>query len=66
MTYTDVAAQALREAARFYRLVGEQNPEVLDNLQRAALAFEAIAEQLDTDPNAMVAGEDDSPSHWTH
>jgi hypothetical protein len=56
MTYTEVAAQALREAARFYRLVGEQNPEVLDNLDTAAATFETIAEQLEVDPSATVLG----------
>lgn len=54
MTYADIAAQALREAARFYRLVGEQNPEVSENLTRAASAFEAIADQLDIDPEGAI------------
>ena len=54
MTYSEVAAQALREAARFYRIVGEQNPEVLDNLQQAASTFETIASQLEVDPDGPV------------
>ncbi|MBF0373031.1 MAG: hypothetical protein HQL38_00600 [Alphaproteobacteria bacterium] len=56
MTYADIAAQALREAAQFYRMVGEQNPEVNENLSRAATAFEAIADQLDIDPEAAIPG----------
>lgn len=57
MTYSEIAAQALREAAHFYRVVGEQNPHVDDNLQEAAEAFEAIARQLDLDPQATLPDE---------
>ncbi len=57
MTYSEIAAQALREAAQFYRVVGEQNPHVDENLQEAAAAFEAIASQLDLDPQALLPGD---------
>lgn len=54
MTYSDVAAQALREAARFYRMVGEQNPGVQDNLSQAAVTFETLADRLEDDPTGDV------------
>lgn len=59
MTYSEIGAEALREAARFYRMVADQNPELNDTLGRTANAFEEIARGLAEDPEGVVTGLDD-------
>ncbi|MPZ11643.1 MAG: hypothetical protein GEU89_15755 [Kiloniellaceae bacterium] len=49
-TNAEIAARLLRDAAGFFRSVGEQNPPLKDHMDHNAQAFEVIAERVEVDP----------------
>ncbi len=50
-----VAAQLLREAAEFYRTLGESSPELKDRMEEFGELYEQVAGLLDTDPTGTLA-----------
>lgn len=57
-TNAEVAARLLRDAAGFFRSVGEQNAPLKDHMENNAKAFEIMADRVETDPTgeAVVGG----------
>jgi hypothetical protein len=49
-THAQIAASLLRDAAAFFRNVGDQNPPIQEQMERNASAFEHVAELVETDP----------------
>ncbi len=53
-TNAQFAAQLLRNAAVFFRDVGEQNPTLKEQMDINAQSFEAVADLVENDPNGEV------------
>lgn len=50
-THAELAAKLLRDAAGFFKSVGEQNPAMTEQLELNANVFREIADLVETDPN---------------
>ena len=50
-THADLAAKLLRDAAFFFRNVGEQNPSLKAEMDDNADVYEQVASLVETDPN---------------
>ncbi len=50
MNNTEIAGKLLREAANFYRAVGQGNPDIKTQLEQSAVAYEHAADNLEIDP----------------
>lgn len=48
------AAQLLRNAATFFRDIGEQNPALKEQMDVNASSYEAVADLVETDPTGDV------------
>jgi hypothetical protein len=57
-TNAEVAAQLLREAAEFYRLLGGSSPEMKDRMEEFGVLYEQAAARLDLDPQGLLARTD--------
>ncbi|NVJ90376.1 MAG: hypothetical protein HWE34_01885 [Methylocystaceae bacterium] len=57
----ELAAKLLRAASNFFRAVGEQNPELKEQMATNADACDLIANRVEVDPLGVPA-EDDLPS----
>lgn len=53
----EIAAKLLRDAADFFRHVGDQNTPIKPQMDHNARAFETVADMVETDPT----GEFDTP-----
>jgi len=51
-TNAEIAAKLLRDAASFFRHVGNQNDPIKEQMDSNAQAYDAIAELVETDPTA--------------
>lgn len=51
-TNATIAAKLLRDAATFFRHVGEQNEPIREQMDSNAQAYEAVAELVESDPHA--------------
>ncbi|EWY37435.1 hypothetical protein N825_17650 [Skermanella stibiiresistens SB22] len=51
-TNAEIAAKLLRDAASFFRHVGDQNDPIKDQMDTNAQAYETIAELVETEPTA--------------
>jgi hypothetical protein len=51
-TNAEIAAKLLRDAATFFRHVGEQNDPIKDQMDSNAQAYDTIAELVETQPTA--------------
>jgi hypothetical protein len=49
-TNAEIAARLLRDAAGFFRSVGEQNPPLKEHMDHNAQAFEVMADRVESDP----------------
>ncbi len=49
-THAELAARLMRDAARFFRNVGEQNPALREQMSDNAGVFEQVAELVERDP----------------
>jgi len=58
-THTNLAVQLLRDAAGFFRNVGEQNPELKENMFDNANVYEEVAQLLEADPEGLIELEED-------
>ena len=54
-TNAEIAARLLRDAAGFFRSVGEQNPPLKEHMDHNAQAFEVIADRVETDPTGELS-----------
>lgn len=53
-TNAGIAAQLLREAADFYRTLGDSSPELKDRMNEFGVLYEQVAERLDADPKGLL------------
>lgn len=54
VTHARLAAQLLRDAAAFFRRLGEQNPPLAEQMSDNASIFEDIARLVEIDPLGEV------------
>lgn len=54
-TNAEIAARLLRDAAGFFRSVGEQNPPLKEHMDNNAQAFEVMADRVETDPTGEAS-----------
>ena len=57
-TNAELAAKMLRDAAMFFRQVGEQNPPVADQMNQNAEVYAQVAQLVETDPTGEVPTQD--------
>lgn len=55
-THNQLAAQLLRDAASFFRTIGEQNPPLKEQMAENAAVFEEVGMLVETDPLGEIAG----------
>lgn len=53
-THAQLAARLLRDAAQFFRTIGEQNAPLNDQMQENAGVFEQIAQLVEDDPTGAI------------
>ncbi len=56
-THAELAARLLRDAASFFRTVGEQNEPLREQMMENAGVFEQIAGLVETDPTGEIEEE---------
>jgi hypothetical protein len=56
-THAQLASRLLRDAAQFFRTIGEQNPPLKDQMNENAAVFEQVAELVEKDPAGRLADE---------
>lgn len=55
-THNQLAAQLLRDAAMFFRTIGEQNAPMKDQMNENASVFDEVAMLVENDPLGEIAG----------
>jgi hypothetical protein len=60
-THADLAARLLRDAAKFFRSLGENNPELKADMEDNADVFEQVADLVESDPYGEL-DPDEGPS----
>jgi len=58
-TYSDLAVKLLRDAAGFFRNVGEQNDPLKEQMNDNADVYEQVADLLEQDPSGTLELEED-------
>ena len=53
-THAELAARLLRDAAQFFRTIGEQNQALHDQMQENASVFEQVADLVENDPGGSM------------
>lgn len=53
-THAEIAGKLLRDAATFFRSVGEQNASLQQEMDENAHVYEQIAQLVETDPAGEV------------
>lgn len=61
-SHTELAIKLLRDAAGFFRNVGEQNFKLSAQMDDNADVYEQVASLLERDPHGEIELEDDSDS----
>jgi hypothetical protein len=56
-----IAARLLRDATTFFRNVALQNEPLREQLHDNAAVYEQVADLVESNPNGVVAAEDDAP-----
>jgi hypothetical protein len=59
-TNAALAAKLLRASSNFFRAVGEQNPELKDQMTKNADACELIANRVEVDPLGSPSAEEEN------
>lgn len=54
-TNAQFASKLLREAAEFYRTLGDSSPEMKDRMDEFGVLYDQVAALLDTDPVGLLA-----------
>lgn len=57
LTHAQLAAKLLRDAASFFRTIGEQNPPLQTQMDENANVFEQVADLTENDPTGVIAEE---------
>lgn len=57
-SHAEIAARLLRDAATFFRAVGEQNEALRDQMTENADVFEQVAVLVETDPTGELQDPD--------
>ncbi len=61
-THAQLAAKLLRNAAGFFRALGEQNATIRQDMETNARTCDTVADLVETDPTGVVPDEgDDTP-----
>ena len=55
-SHAELAARLLRDAAGFFRNVGEQNEPIQDQMEENANVYERVAQLVETDPQGQFEG----------
>jgi hypothetical protein len=55
----DVAAKLLRDAAQFFLVIGEENPNMLVRMKESAEVYEAVADLVEEDPEGDLEDDED-------
>lgn len=58
-TYAQLGAKLLRDAATFFRNVGQQNEPLRDQMNDNASVYDQVADLLEKDPNGILDLGDD-------
>jgi hypothetical protein len=53
-THAQLAARLLRDAAAFFRTIGEQNEPLQEQMTENASVFEQVASLVETDPTGAI------------
>ncbi len=53
-THADLAARLLRDAASFFRTLGNEQPVLKDQMEENADVFEKVADLVEAEPNGEV------------
>ncbi|EKV31469.1 hypothetical protein C882_3842 [Caenispirillum salinarum AK4] len=53
-TIANVAGDMLRGAANFFRAVGQDNPNLAEQMEQNASAYEEVAKLVEADPTAEI------------
>lgn len=54
ITHAQLAAKLLKDAAVFFRTIGEQNPPLKDQMEENAKVFEQVAELVENEPVGVI------------
>jgi len=57
--HTDLAVKLLRDAAGFYRNVGDQNKAMTEEMYDNAKVYEQVADLVEQDPTGFIEVEED-------
>ena len=53
-SHAELAARLLRDAASFFRTIGEQNPPLQEQMLENASVFDQVAGLVEKDPNGQI------------
>ena len=53
-THAELAARLLRDAAQFFKTIGEQNEPLKEQMMENASVFEQVADLVENDPTGNV------------
>jgi hypothetical protein len=56
-SHAQLAARLLRDAASFFRTIGEQNAPLQEQMLENAAVFEQVAGLVEKDPNGQIVDE---------
>ena len=56
-SHAQLAARLLRDAASFFRTIGEQNAPLKEQMLENATVFEQVAGLVEKDPNGQIVDE---------
>ena len=59
-TNAQLAAKLLRDASGFFRNVGEQNPQLSEQMESNAQVYEQVAGMVEADPNAELPAQEEA------
>lgn len=54
-THAELAVNLLRNAAVFFRDIGQQNPSLQEQMETNAQTYDAVADMLEKDPAGEMA-----------
>ncbi len=54
-THAELAVNLLRNAAVFFRDIGQQNPSLKEQMETNAQTYDAVADMLEKDPAGEMA-----------
>ncbi|PJB68970.1 MAG: hypothetical protein CO093_11745 [Alphaproteobacteria bacterium CG_4_9_14_3_um_filter_47_13] len=60
-THAELAGRLLRDAAKFFRTIGEQNATLKPQMDENATVFDQVATLVEQDPTGAIKNDDGSP-----